>query len=202
MTKTSLPVGFSVVECDASDANAALLFTKEILAELEAEGKLGQYNLSIPDEEFRDYYQKGDCALLAIEAADGERAAYAVGHFRPYKTRRFLEPLQRLERAPVSLEEIGYVYFIEVGKSYRGLGFQRALFQELETRLASRGAKYLAGTVSPDNAPSLRNFIMSGYVEAGTGKTQSGFPRLLMVKKIERPTVRVLEPCPGDARLL
>ena len=184
MTSCALPVGFSLVECGPSDAGDALRFTREILAELEAEGKLGQYNLSVSKETFYDYYEAGDCVLLAIENERGERVAYAAGHFREAKTAKFVEPLKRVAGRVFKPEELGYAFFIEVAKDYRGRGFQYCLFLELEQRLAARGAKWLTGTVSPENVPSLRNFLKAGYVEIGRTTLESGYPRLLMAKKV------------------
>ena len=184
MASYVLPAGFSLIECGPSDAGDAFRLTRAILAELEAEGKLGQYNLSVSKETFYDYYEAGDCVLLAIENEKGERVACAVGHFRQYKTAKFVEPLRRMTGRFFKPEELGYAFFIEVAKEYRGRGFQYCLFLELEKRLTARGAKWLTGTVSPENAPSLRNFLRAGYVEIGRTTLESGYPRLLMAKKV------------------
>ena len=185
MTTVSLPSTLKLVECGPADADDALALTRKILAELAGEGKSGWYNLNVPDNVFRDYYEAGDCTLLAVEDADGRRVAYAAGHFREAKTRLFLDQLRELEGRDVNLADVGYAFFIEVAKDARGQGLQLFLFQELERRLVDRGARYLTGLVSPENTPSLTNFRRAGYAEYGRILLTSGFPRLLMIKKIK-----------------
>lgn len=181
----TIPSGFSLVEATSSDADDAFALTRKILKELADEGKESWFNLNVPEEVFREYFEADDCVVLAAEDDASRRVAYAAAHFREAKTSLFYDALRRLEKRDVEPRHVGYIFFIEVAEHARGRGLQRYFFYELEKRLQTLGARYLTGLVSPDNSPSLTNFRKSGFVEAGEMTLPSGFPRILMIKKLE-----------------
>lgn len=69
-----------------------------------------------------------------------------------------------------------------VRKGYRGRGLQRKLIREVEKIAIERGFNLLCTTVAPNNAFSINNFLLEGYVYAKTEMKYGGLERNLYYK--------------------
>ena len=69
-----------------------------------------------------------------------------------------------------------------VREGYRGLGLQRKLIREVEKIAIARGYNLLCTTVAPNNAFSINNFLIEGYVYAKTEMKYGGLERNLYYK--------------------
>ena len=183
-TLKPLPAGFRMIRCDVARGEEALKMGRDIIKRLNEIGKPTYYVVDETDEEFVDYFRDPESVPLGIVDASGTLAAVGLGSFRRAAIKKFAPFIP--EDARAIPRAVAYVEFIQVAEPYRGLGFQLTLFRELETRLVASGARYLTGTVSPDNQYSLNNFLKSGYREEGRYIMEPfHFPRLLMVKRVD-----------------
>ena len=178
----TLPNDCRLVVCDAKRAQECLDMCKAILADI-ADKTPSLYLIDETDDEYRALFSSPECFALGIEAPDGTLAGCGVASYRAAELERF--------RAFIPEEDfsvprrVGYVEFIQVALGYRGRGFQRVFFQELEKILVERVAKYLTSVVSPDNKHSLANFHSEGYREVGRYiHRRTGYPRLIMIKNV------------------
>ena len=176
----TVPDGFRVGLCGPDRAEAAMAMRDAILAEI-ADTTPSWYIIDETDDEFRAFFTLPECVAIGIDAPNGDLAAIGVGSFREAELERF--------RAYIPVEEfskprnVGYVELIQVASGYRGLGFQRLLFTEIERVLRDKGARWLTGIVSPDNKYSLANFQRMGYRRVGDFiHARTGFARLNMIK--------------------
>ena len=69
-----------------------------------------------------------------------------------------------------------------VRNGYRGQGLQRKLIREVEKIAIERGFNLLCTTVAPNNAFSINNFLIEGYVYAKTEMKYGGLERNLYYK--------------------
>ena len=69
-----------------------------------------------------------------------------------------------------------------VRNGYRGQGLQRKLIREVEKIAIERGFNLLCTTVAPNNAFSINNFLLEGYVYAKTEMKYGGLERNLYYK--------------------
>ena len=142
------------------------------------------YVIEETDDEFRDFFLSPEFVSLGIEAPNGELAGCGVASYRRSELELFRSYISPQEFAIPG--RVAYIELIQVALGYRGFGFQRVFFSELESILASNGARVLTSVVSPDNKYSLANFRRMGYEFVGEIILQkSGYRRLLAVKKIE-----------------
>lgn len=70
---------------------------------------------------------------------------------------------------------------------YRGFGLQKRLLRESEGILLSMGYRYALATVYPDNQPSVRSLLSSGYVIGATGLKYGGVLRHTVWKELHPP---------------
>lgn len=70
-----------------------------------------------------------------------------------------------------------------VAPEYRGLGLQRRFLEIAAERARMWGAKKLAATVAPTNAPSRANFKKAGFSELGEFP-KYGSTRIIVVKNL------------------
>ncbi|MFZ1023947.1 MAG: GNAT family N-acetyltransferase [Thermoplasmata archaeon] len=59
--------------------------------------------------------------------------------------------------------EIGYVYYLAVGESFRSRGLGGALLDDAITLFRNEGAKILYGAAEEENTPSIRLFSSRGF---------------------------------------
>ena len=91
-----------------------------------------------------------------------KRTLWRIPEVRGADDRGTLAGLAMLERlAP----EVGYVYYLAVGRAYRAHGLGGILLDDAIGRFRSRGAEVIYGAVEEDNTPSLRLFRSRGFRE-------------------------------------
>ena len=71
-----------------------------------------------------------------------------------------------------------------VRESYRGLGLQRKLIQEVEKLAIQRGFNLLCTTCAPSNSFSINNFLKEDYKYAKTEEKYGGLVRNLYYKQL------------------
>ena len=173
--------GFILRRLNSSFVGEALKMRDEILEELRQNNANELYIVDESDDEFNEFFSNPDVYSLGVLAPDGELVAVGVGSRRRGAIVKFAKLIPDFDALPESA--VGYVELAQVKKEYRGRGFQRLFFDELTEIFVETGARYVAGIVSPNNKPSLRNFEACGFkaVELFTHET-TRFLRLKMLK--------------------
>ncbi len=180
---SAVPEGFQLIACGPERAQDAIDMRDAILADI-AQTNPGWYIIDETDDEFRDFFVSPECVALGIVASDGTLAGVGVASFRPAELERFRPYIAPEEFAKP--RNVGYVELIQIALGFRGHGFQRLLFAELEAWLKENGATLSTSIVSPDNRYSLANFAKMGYRRVGEFTHKgTGYPRLNMIKRLD-----------------
>lgn len=170
---------YKLVTCGREYADAALTMLREIRVELVQAGREELYCMEESDEEFRAFFSNPQTAVWgAVTSSTNILAAVGAVSFNSRETELFSSFLP----PDLTLDQIGYVDFIQVARPYRGAGLQRLLFQKIEEYSVERGARLLTGVVSPKNSHSLVNFLGMGYRTVGSIRLKNGFLRLVAFK--------------------
>jgi len=86
------------------------------------------------------------------------------------------------------LSLVAHMDSIVVLPDFRGLGLQKALLKYAEEQAHNLGYTHFMATVHPDNAPSLKSFLASGYEIKITKLKYNGLIRHVLYKNIETLT--------------
>lgn len=167
-----------------ADAQECLALRASITQELARAGTSQLCLAQESDEEFCAFFDDEQSFALLLRDSASALAAFGIATFRGESREQFRRLIPDFDRSP---HYVGYVKLIQVARQFRGQGFQKRLFGELEKRLFLQGARFATGTVSPDNIPSLRAFISCGYEQAEAfTHVPTGFARLRMIKNLEK----------------
>lgn len=170
---------YTLARCGREYAEASLTMLRDIRVELAQAGREELYCMEETDDEFRAFFSNPQTAVWgAICSSTKILAAVGAVSFNSRETELFSSFLP----PDLTLDQIGYVDFIQVARPYRGAGLQRLLFQKIEEYSVERGARLLTGVVSPKNSHSLANFLGMGYRTVGSIRLKNGFPRLVAFK--------------------
>ena len=114
-------------------------------------------------EEFRAFFDDPESRASVLRTADGELVGFGIATYRGESRLKFRALIPDFDASP---HNVVYVKLIQVAPKFRGHGLQRLFFAELETWARANGSRYAVGTVSPNNAASVKNFRRGGYREA------------------------------------
>lgn len=173
---------YRIVSCGSERAEECLTMRNEILEDLARRGDERLYLVDETDDEFRQFFVDKNSLALGCEVG-GELAGCIVSSYRSTPLKRFDGLLP--QEAIASPKSLCYMELVQVKKEFRGRGIQRLLMAELERRAVAGGARYMTAIVSPDNLPSLTNFLKSGYREVGRFVYEPlGYDRVKVLKKL------------------
>ncbi|MBP5622409.1 MAG: GNAT family N-acetyltransferase [Thermoguttaceae bacterium] len=164
------------------DANDCLSLRAETTRELERRGTARLCLARESAEEFRAFFDDDESRALVLRTPTGELVGFGIATYRGESLQKF-RPL--IPDFDASLHNVVYIKLIQIAPKFRGHGLQRLFFRELEAWALEQGASYATGTVSPENVPSVENFLRCGYKEAERFvHDPTGYERIRMIKKI------------------
>lgn len=166
----------TLIEATIQDLDAIYAFQEEVVASI----KDAQWFCPTSKEQYERMLSGSD---LVLKVMDGERmAAFGSMVFAGLSDSNYASHLE------VPKEDYGKwvnMDTIMVHPDYRGLGLQSYLFEQMEMRIP-RNVKWAAGTVSPYNVFSYRNFEKCGYQEQKRMNLYGGMLRCIMTKEVNR----------------
>ncbi len=165
------------------DATDCLRLRTDTTAELERRGTPQLCLAQESPEEFRAFFDDDESRVLVLRTPTGELVGFGIATYRGESLQNFRPLIPDFDESP---RNVVYIKLIQVAPAFRGRGLQRFFFSELESWARKQGASYATGTVSPDNIPSVKNFLSRGYREAERFKHEpTGYDRIRMIKKIK-----------------
>ncbi len=166
--------GLILEDATFADLNVIYDFQEEVM------GYIGQKDWFCPTP-MEQYEKMLSCEDVVLKIMDGKRlAAFGSMVYGGNTDSNYASHLG------VPREEwVNWVNMdtIMVHPDYRGCGLQKFLFEQLEKRTASE-IGWAAGTVSPYNIYSYRNFVQCGYEEKKRCILYDGYLRAIMVKQV------------------
>ncbi len=96
-----------------------------------------------------------------------------------YNKHEYGESLSHLEKKYDKVAEIGRCM---VNPSYRGHNYLRQINNELASAAKEKGIEYLLATVHPDNKPSQKSFMGSGFEKQAAYVKNGNYPRDILIK--------------------